>query len=172
MSIGGDRIGGNTNSIVERALEYGKSKIHENRLWEQTQTMLVGVESTDQIFIPSQYEGLDKWKRLGTTLCTIQDNAGRPLGGDWAMSVFRVTDPAVYAKISGERLVLTTFGNVTYLGCWQDGEPRVMSVGGDRLNGVPRDEIVERALPVHPFKKYMDALVSVYAKNKPASKDL
>ena len=53
--------------------------------------LLVGIESTNQIFLPAVGEGETGYTVRGRRItCTENDSNGRPLGGDWVMSVYAV----------------------------------------------------------------------------------
>ena len=70
--------------------------------------LLVGIESNDQLYVPWGAEvqnPLCYTKRDRQSTCESRDRFGRPLGGDWVVSVYAVCDRSVYDAITTPRVM-------------------------------------------------------------------
>ena len=73
-----------------------------------------------------------------------QDALGRELGGAERLSVYRISDPATWARLSS---VTTQYGRITYIGCFVDqGGDRVYGEGPVSFPPGNRDTYIEEAL--------------------------
>ena len=93
-------LNGDDNDKVERALQLGKAYRSYNTLWDTAGYFVVGIEAGNQLFMPSTAEQAEGWKVRGALLaCEHLDRLGRPLGSDWAMSVYQVHDVDTFNRI-------------------------------------------------------------------------
>jgi hypothetical protein len=96
-------LGGNRNTVLERAIFMVWPQGLSLRRWQTHGHFLVGIESGNQVFYPSEYEynNWSHWQRHGRLSgCDIYDALGRPLGSDWGMSVYMVNLADTYNRIS------------------------------------------------------------------------
>ena len=85
-------LNGDPNTKLERAMQIGKANTHMNNLWYGMGYFIVGIEAGNQVFLPSVAEGAEGWKNRGPWLgCDMLHDNGRPLGSDWTLSVYRIS---------------------------------------------------------------------------------
>jgi hypothetical protein len=80
--------------------------------------------------------------RLEDTECSSVDALGSNTGGPLALALYENTPRFLEWQ---RKHVQTSFGTITHVGCFQDGQPRIMTGGSWRM-GDDRDTRVEQAM--------------------------
>jgi hypothetical protein len=95
-------LGGNRDTVLDRATWYAYIQAGNISNWKTNGYFLVGIESGNQIYVPSAYEYANwgYWQRHGSMLgCDTYDGLLRPLGSPWGMSVYMVHLNETYNNI-------------------------------------------------------------------------